>query len=331
MTKFSTRTVLFDQTGGPEVLRIEALEPPVAGRGEVLIRVEAVGLSRADVLFRSGMFYEQPTFPGSRLGLEAAGVVEAVGEDVTEFAVGDPVFTGPGIQISAQGVFADRVALPVAAVIARPDTVDATTAAAAWFNYSTAYGGLLESGGLRSGDHVLITAASGGVGSAAIQIARRTGAVPIAVTRTEDKRRLLLEAGAAEVIVSETQDVVEEARRITGGKGVELVFDAVGGPGLADVAKAAALGGTVVAYGFLDTRPMLMPVNWPLTVRGHANTVLNSTPEGRRRVNRFLAAGLGDGSLRPVISKVFKGLDRIQDAFRELESNTASGKIVVTL
>ncbi|MFJ3802555.1 zinc-binding dehydrogenase [Streptomyces sp. NPDC090088] len=99
-------------------------------------------------------------------------------------------------------------------------------------------GELLESGELRSGGHVLITAASGGVGSATIQIVRRTGAVPIAVTRTEDKRRALLEAGAAEAIVSEQQDVVQEAPRITGGTGVELVFDAVGGTGLADAARA---------------------------------------------------------------------------------------------
>ncbi|MFI9723043.1 zinc-dependent alcohol dehydrogenase family protein [Streptomyces sp. NPDC052396] len=327
----SAHAVLFHRTGGPEVLEIEEVRLDAPGPGEVLIRVDAIGLNRAEALFRSGGYYYQPVLPGSRLGYEAAGVVEAVGEGVTEFTPGDEVLTGPGIEMSAQGVYGDRIVLPARSVVPRLASVDAVTGAATWLSYATAYGGLLETGGLRPGDHVLITAASSGVGIAALQTAARMGAVPIAVTRTGAKRQRLLAAGAAHVIASQEEDVAEEVGRLTGGKGAELIFDAVGGPGLPDLARAAAVAGTVVVYGWLGGSPTLMPVNWPLTVHGYANQHLSATAEGRARINRFVEAGLRDGTLRPEIGKVFHGLDRIVDAHRLMESSAHTGKIVVTV
>lgn len=171
----TARTVLFHELGGPEVLKIEDVEVPAPAAGEVLIRVEALGLNRAEALFRAGTYYYQPSLPGSRIGYEASGVVEAIGENVTELAVGDPVMTGPGIEMSTQGVYAERVVLPETAVVRRPESVDAIAGAAAWLTYTTAYGALLETAGMKPGDHVLITGASSGVGTAAIQIARRMG------------------------------------------------------------------------------------------------------------------------------------------------------------
>jgi NADPH:quinone reductase-like Zn-dependent oxidoreductase len=194
--------VLFHEIGGPEVLKIEDVTVPEPGPRQVALRIEALGLNRAEALFRAGTYYYQPALPASPLGYEASGVVEAVGEGVTELAVGDPVMTGPGIEMSAQGVYAERVVLPETAVVRRPASVDAVTGSAAWMTYTTAYGALLETAGLKPGDHVLITGASSGVGTAAIQVARRIGAIPLATTRTEEKRRQLLDLGAAEVIVS---------------------------------------------------------------------------------------------------------------------------------
>ncbi|MCI3273243.1 zinc-dependent alcohol dehydrogenase family protein [Streptomyces cylindrosporus] len=329
----TARTVLFHEIGGPEVLRVEdATIPDHPAPGEVLVRVEALGLNRAEALFRSGTYYYQPALPASRLGYEASGIVEAIGEGVTELAVGDPVMTGPGIEMSAQGVYAERVVLPESAVLRRPGSVDAVTGAAAWLTYTTAYGGLLETAGLKPGDHVLITGASSGVGTAAIQVARRIGAIPLATTRTEEKRRGLLELGAAEVVVtgeSTPEAVAKEVRRLTGGNGVEVLFDAIGGPGFRPLAEALARGGSVVAYGWLDLRPAEIPWNWPLTIHMYANMVLTGTPGGRRRSTAFLNAGLADGGFRPVVGEVFEGLDRIQDAHRLMESNTHTGKIVV--
>lgn len=306
---------------------------PAPGPGQVAVRVEALGLNRAEALFRSGTYYYQPALPASRLGYEASGVIEAIGEGVTELAVGDPVMTGPGIEMSAQGVYAERVVLPESAVLPRPASVDAVTGAASWLTYTTAYGGLLETAGLRPGDHVLITGASSGVGTAAIQVARRIGAIPLATTRTEEKRQGLLDAGAAEVIVSggDTETVAKEVRRLTGGRGAEVIFDAIGGPGFRPLAEALAEGGTVLVYGWLDRRPAEIPWNWPFTIHTYANLILTATPGGRRRSTAFLNAGLADGGFRPVVAEVFDGLDRIQDAHRLMESNRHTGKIVVRI
>ncbi|GAA4603781.1 NADPH:quinone reductase-like Zn-dependent oxidoreductase [Actinoplanes octamycinicus] len=325
------RVVRFDELGGPEVLKIDELPVTAPGLGEVAIRVEAVALNRAEALFRSGGYYYQPALPGSRLGYEAAGVVTATGPGVTAFAAGDPVLAGPGIEMSAQGVHADRIVLPATSVLRRPGGLDAVRGAAAWVAYSTAYGGLLETGGLRPGDHVLITAASSGVGLAALQVAARTGAIPIAVTRSAAKAGVLRANGAAEVIVDGAEDVPETARELTGGTGVALIFDPVGGPGLAALGAAAAENGTVVVYGWLGGAGMTLPLNWPLTVRGYANPQLSATPDGRRRMWHHLDAGVRDGSLRPVVAEVFDGLDRIGDAHRLMETNTHAGKIVVTV
>ncbi|NNN36579.1 zinc-dependent alcohol dehydrogenase family protein [Streptomyces sp. S3(2020)] len=329
----TARTVLFHEIGGPDVLEIEDVTVPAPGPGQVAVRVEALGLNRAEALFRSGAYYYQPALPASRLGYEASGVVEAIGEGVTELAVGDPVMTGPGIEMSAQGVYAERVVLPGSTVLSRPASVDAVTGAASWLTYTTAYGGLLETAGLRPGDHVLITGASSGVGTAAIQVARRIGAIPLVTTRTEAKRQGLLDAGAAEVIVSggDAETVAKEARRLTGGRGVEVIFDAIGGPGFRPLAEALAEGGRVLAYGWLDRRPAEIPWNWPFTIHTYANMTLTATPGGRRRSTAFLDAGLADGGFRPVVAEVFDGLDRIRDAHRLMESNRHTGKIVVRI
>ncbi|MCF3134664.1 zinc-dependent alcohol dehydrogenase family protein [Streptomyces olivochromogenes] len=325
----SARAVLFHELGGPDVLTVEEVELAAPGPGEVLVRVEALGLNRAEALFRSGGYYYQPTLPGSRNGYEAAGEVEAVGEGVTAFAPGDPVIAAANFELSAHGVYGDRVVLPVSALVPRPAGTDAVTAAAVWLTYTTAYGALVERAGLVPGRRVLITGASSGVGTAAIQVARRAGAVPIVTTRTAEKRRRLLDLGAEHVIVSGEEDVIEEAKRLTGGDGVHIVLDAIGGSGFAELGGATVQDGTLVSYGWLDEQPILLPRQWPLTVHGYANVVLTGNPEGRRRASHYLASGLADGTLSPVVAEVFDGLDRIRDAHRLMESGRHTGKIVV--
>lgn len=321
--------MLFHELGGPDVLTVEEVELAAPGPGEVLVRVEAVGLNRAEALFRSGGYYYQPTLPGSRNGYEAAGEVEEVGEGVTAFAPGDPVIAAANFELSAHGVYGDRVVLPVSALVPRPAGTDAVTAAAVWLTYTTAYGALVERAGLVPGHRVLITGASSGVGTAAIQVVRRAGAVPIVTTRTADKRRRLLDLGAEHVIVSGEEDVVEETKRLTGGDGVHIVVDAIGGSGFAELGGATVQDGTLVSYGWLDEQPILLPRQWPLTVHGYANVVLTGNPEGRRRASHYLASGLADGTLSPVVAEVFVGLDRVRDAHRLMESGRHTGKIVV--
>ncbi|MFF3455937.1 zinc-dependent alcohol dehydrogenase family protein [Streptomyces sp. NPDC002730] len=328
-TSALTKAVLFHETGGPEVLKIEDIELREPGPGEVRFRVEAIGLNRADALFRAGTYYYPATLPGSRLGYEAAGVVEAVGEGVSEFAPGDPVMAAANFDFGVHGVYGERVVLPVESVVSRPDGVDAVTSAAVWLTYSTAHGGMVETGGLRPGDHVVITGASSGVGTAAIQTAARLGAIPIATTRTAAKKQQLLDLGAAHVITTDDEDLVKEVKGITGGRGAELAFDAIGGPGFRTLGDAVTPGGTAVLYGWLDPRPIELSRNWPLTVHTYANGVPARTEAGRRRAAAFIGSGLRDGSFTPAIAETFDGLGQIVDAHRLMESNAHTGKIVV--
>ncbi|MFI9235748.1 zinc-dependent alcohol dehydrogenase family protein [Streptomyces sp. NPDC053079] len=327
----TTKAVLFHELGGPEVLTTEDVPLADPGPGEVLFRVEAVGLNRAEALFRAGTYYYQPTLPASRLGYEAAGVVEAVGEGVDAFAPGDAVMAAANFDFGIHGVYGERVVLPQESVVRRPEGVDAVTSAAVWLTYATAYGGLVETGRLAPGDHVLITGASSGVGTAALQSALRIGAIPIATTRGEAKRQRLTELGAPHVITTDSQDLVKEVKRITGGQGARLAFDAVGGPGFAALGDALTPGGTAVLYGWLDARPLELSMNWPLTVHTYSHAALARQEAFRRRAAAFIGSGLAGGTLTPVIAETFDGLERMVDAHRLMESNTHTGKIVVTV
>jgi NADPH:quinone reductase-like Zn-dependent oxidoreductase len=325
----TTRAVLFHELGGPDVLTVEEIALPAPGPGEVRVRVEAIGINRAEALFRSGGYHYQATLPGSRLGYEAAGVVEEVGAGVTAYAPGDAVMAAANFDFGVHGVYAERVVLPEEYLVPRPAGVDAVAGAAAWLAYTTAYGGMVEAGGLRPGGHVVITGASSGVGTAAIQTALRIGAVPIAATRGAAKRERLRALGTPHVIATGEQDLVAEVRRITGGAGADVVFDAIGGPGFARLGGALRPEGTAVLYGWLDRRPAEVPTQWPLTVRGYANGAVVRSAEGRARMAGFVGSGLRDGSLAPVIAEVFEGLESLPDAHRLMESDTHLGKIVV--
>ncbi len=182
------RVVRIHQHGGPEVLRIEEVEVPPPAPGEVRIRLRALGLNRADALLRAGTYIEPPALP-SGLGLEAAGIVDAVGAGVDGFAPGDAVSVVPPVSMVRWPAYGELVTFPAALVVRHPPSLSWEAAAALWMPYLTAYGALIDIARLRKGEFVVVTAASSSVGLAAIQIANLAGAVPIAVTRTDTKRR----------------------------------------------------------------------------------------------------------------------------------------------
>ena len=194
-----SRTVRFHEAGEPGVLRLEQVPEPVPGPGDVLIRTRALGLNRAESMFRRGEYGVDPVFP-SGIGYEAAGVVEAVGPDVSGLSVGAAVSVIPSFSMTEYGVHGELVLAPAHAVVAHPESLSFEQAAAVWMKYVTAYGGLIEVAGLTAGDTVLIPAASSSVGLAAIQVAHAVGARAIALTRTSAKTRQLLDAGADAVI-----------------------------------------------------------------------------------------------------------------------------------
>jgi NADPH:quinone reductase-like Zn-dependent oxidoreductase len=327
------RIVRIHELGGPEVLRIEEVEVPPPGPGEIRIQVKALGINRAESMFRTGRYPEAPAFP-ARLGYEAAGLVEAVGPGVTGFAPGDAVSLVPPLSITRWGTYGEIATIPAALAVKHPASLSWVDAAAVWMQYVTAYGALVEIAGLAKGDAVLITAASSSVGLAAIQIANRIGAVPIAATRGSAKAAALRDAGAAHVIVTGEEDLAARARAITGGAGVRLVFDPIAGPSFEALADALAQGGILVEYGALSLEatpfPLFPALVKGLTFHGYQYKEIVSDPARLDRAKRFILEGLADGSLKPVVDRVFP-FDRIVEAHRYLESNEQIGKVVVTV
>ncbi|MEW1843678.1 zinc-dependent alcohol dehydrogenase family protein [Nonomuraea angiospora] len=327
------RTVRFHEVGGPEVMRLEDLEPGEPGPGEVRIRVDAIGVNRAEALFRSGRYIEPvKRFPAG-LGSEAAGVIEAVGPGVTGFEEGQAVSVVPNFSYNDYGMYAERAIAPASSLVPRPDGVDAVSGAAVWMPYLTAYGAMVEVGGMRAGDVAVVNAASSSVGLAAIHTANRLGATPIAVTRTDAKRRRLIEEGAAEVIVSDEEDVAGRILALTGGRGAECVFDAVAGPGVTELARAVAADGTLFLWGAQSGQPTPYPgfdLGMPaLNLRTYTVHEITRDARRMRRAAAFVASGLRTGAFHAVVDRVFP-LEEIVRAHRHMESNTQFGKIVAT-
>ncbi|NLS70828.1 NADPH:quinone reductase [Bradyrhizobium brasilense] len=327
------RVVRFHQHGGPEVLRIEEIAVAPPAPREVQIRVKALGLNRAEASLRRGSYIETATLP-SGLGLEAAGIVAAIGEGVEEFAPGDAVSIVPPVSMVRWPAHAELATFPAELVVKHPPALGFETAAAVWMQYLTAFGALVDLARLGRGEFVVITAASSSVGLAAIQIANRIGAVPIAVTRTSAKAQALREAGAAHVIASAEQDLQSRLEQIAGPNGVRVVLDAVGGPAFVPLTAAMAPGGILIEYGGLSPEPTPFPLanvlGKSLTLRGYLVHEIVRDPARLTAAKAFILDGLADGTLRPIIARTFP-FEEIVEAHRYLESNTQFGKIVVTV
>jgi len=327
------RIVRFHETGAAEVLKIEELPFLEPGEGEVRLKVEAIGLNRAEVMFRQGHYLETPQLP-SRIGYEAAGIVDAVGPGTIGVNIGDRVSTIPSFSIGAYGVYGESAIVPAYAVAEYPKSLSAVEGAAIWMQFITAYGALIEYGRLQKDANVLITAGSSSVGQAAIQTAKSVGAKVIATTRGAGKKSFLMSAGADHVVVTEEEDLVERVMAITSNQGVNLVFDPIAGPSLAKLADAAAQGATLFEYGALSTEPTPYPLFAALakglTVRGYTLFEIVKNPERLARGKQFVYNGLESGALKPIIDRTFP-LENIVEAHRYMESNQQKGKIVVTV
>lgn len=328
-----SKVVRFYETGGPDVLRIEDVDVGEPGPNEVRVKIEAIGLNRAELGFRACRYLESPRLP-ARIGYEASGIIESLGAGVVDFVVGEPVSIIPAFSMNDYGVYAERAVVPAYALLKRPTGLDATTAAAVWMSYPTAWGALCDIARITFGDVVVITAASSSVGLSAIQIANSVGAIAVAVTRTRDKLEALEAAGAAHVVVSDEQDLVEEVMRITGGAGARIVFDPIGGPVLEQLAALAAPLGIIFQYGALSGAPTPFPLltvaGKGITIRGYTLFEFIRNPVALARCATFVQSGLARGYFAPVISKVFD-LSEIVAAHAYMELSQHVGKIVVTV
>jgi NADPH:quinone reductase-like Zn-dependent oxidoreductase len=328
-----SKVVRFHELGGPEVLKLEDETPRQPGPGEALVEVRAIGLNRAEAMFRRGAYMEQPSLP-SRIGYEVSGIVRAVGPDAAEFKVGDAVSTVPGYPQGQYGSYAEMALVPASALVAKPDALSFEQAASVWMQYMTAYGALIDIAHLGAGDAVVIAAASSSVGLAAIQIALHAGATPIATTRTGAKRAALLEAGAAAVVATAKDDVTAAIMAASGGKGARVVFDPVGGRTVLKLAAAMASSGILFQYGGLSGEetpfPTMASFANRLSMRAYTLLEINADPERRGRGVQYVLDGLASGALTPRIDRTFT-LEQIVEAHRYLEGNEQIGKIVVTV
>lgn len=326
-----TKVVRFHEYGEPDVLQIEDIEVASPAADEVQIAVRAIGLNRAEVMFRRHAYLQEAEFP-SRLGYEAAGTIKALGHDVTGFAEGEAVSVIPTLDMARWGTYGEVINIPARNIIHHPEGLSFEQAAASWMQYVTAWGALIEQAKLSSGEFVIISAASSSVGIAAIQIARSVGASVIATTRTNAKAEALRNAGADHVIATTEEDLTARVNEITNGKGARVVFDPIGGPAIAQLAECMAVGGILLEYGALSPDEGVFPqfavLGKSLTLKGYLYTEIVSDDAVLERAKAFIDDGLRSGDLNPLISRTFD-FNEIQEATRFLESNEQIGKIVV--
>jgi NADPH:quinone reductase-like Zn-dependent oxidoreductase len=324
--------VRFHEVGGPEVLKIEEETSKKPAKGEVQLKVQAVGLNRAELMFLGGQYVEQPKFPAG-LGYEAAGVVQAVGPDVDKNWVGKRVAIIPTFSMNEYATLGEEVIAPAAALGEYPAKLSPAEAAAIWMQYLTAYGALIAIARLTKGDFVVIPAASSSVGIAAIEIAKAEGAISIATTRRSNKKSELQSLGANHVIATNEEDIVARVVEITGGKGARVIFDPVGGPFLEKLAESAAPGGIVFEYGWLSMQPTPFPLLTALTrglsIRGYSVLEFTRNPEKLPAAKKYVYERLADGRFHPKVAKEFPFAQTVE-AYKYLESNAQVGKVVIT-
>ncbi len=328
------RVVRFHKFGGPEVLKLETLDVRAPGEDEVRIKVQALGLNRAEIVFREGKYLERDVDFPSQIGYEASGIVEAIGSEVSSCKVGDKVSTIPSFSMAKYGVYGDTAIVPASAVAHYPDNLSIFEATAIWMQYLTAYGALIEFGQTKTTDHVLITAASSSVGFAAIQTVKEIGATSIATTRSAEKKQALLDAGADHVIVTDEEDLERRVHQITGGRGSRIIFDPIAGTFLKDLADMAAAEATIFVYGALSMTstpfPLMMALKKGLVIRGYTLFQITGNPERLARAKKYVFDRLQSGKLKPVLDKTFT-LEEIADAHRHMQSNQQIGKIIVSV
>jgi NADPH:quinone reductase len=319
------RAIRMATTGGPEVLQYETVPDPHPGRGEVRVRIEAIGVNYRDIYNRTGLY---PTPLPFTPGTEAAGTVDEIGPGVTTVKVGERVaYDGP------PGAYAELQVVPAEKVVALPDAVPTRVAAGAILQGMTAEYLTTSTFPLKQGDVALVHAAAGGTGLLITQMARRRGARVIGTTSTPEKAALAKEAGVSDVILYTQQDFEAEARRLTDGRGVDVVYDSVGKTTFDKSLRSLRQRGMMVLFGSSSgpvpsVEPALLMRLGSLYFTRPSLTHYTTDPaEMRARANDVLSA-IADGSLKIRIGQQFPLRDAAK-AHEALESRATTGKTVL--
>jgi len=317
------KTIRVREFGGPEVLRFEEVPAPHPGPGQALVRMHAIGVNPVETYIRAGTYARLPDLPYTP-GNDGAGVIEQIGTSVTEFKPGDRVYTAG----SVSGTYAEFALCKPEQVHRLPENVSFMQGAAMGTPYATAYRGLFQRADARPGETVLVHGASGGVGTAAVQLARARGLRVFGTAGSDEGRNLAREQGAHEVFDHRAADHFTQIMNATRGRGVDVVVEMLANVNLGNDLTILAKGGRVVVIGSrgrveIDPRNTMQR---DADIRGMM--LPNTPPEELASIHAALVAGLENGTLRPVIGKEFPLADATQ-AHRAVMESGSFGKIVL--
>ena len=317
------KAIRVHEFGGPEVLRLEETPEPKPSAGQVLVRVRAAGVNPVDTYIRSGVHAVKPALPYTP-GLDAAGEVEAVGEGVTRLAAGQRVYTAG----SLTGAYAELVLCEESQCHPLPERVSFAQGAGIFTPYTTAYRALFQRAKAQPAETVLVHGASGGVGTAAVQLARSAGLRVVGTAGTEEGRRLVSEQGAHDVLDHRAPDYLEQLNGLTGGRGVDVILEMLANVNLDRDLGALAKGGRVVVVGSRGT----VEINPRQAMTRDASilgmTLFNISPQEFASIHAALGAGLEAGTLSPVVGRELP-LAEAARAHEEVLKPGAYGKIVL--
>jgi NADPH2:quinone reductase len=317
------KAILVREFGGPEVMRLEEVPDPRPGRGQVLVRIRAVGVNPVDTYIRSGQYAIKPQLPYTP-GSDAAGDVEAVGEGVTSFRAGDRVY----IYRSLSGTYAEKALCTEAQLHPLPKNTSYAQGAAVGVPYTTAYRAMFHKAQARPGETVLVHGASGGTGSAAVQMARAGGMTVVGTAGTDKGKELVAREGAHHVVDHNAADAQEQMMKLTGGRGFDVILEMLANKNLGkDLAMLNKFGRVAVvgSRGPVEINPRDM-MGRDGTIVGM--TSFNISDQDMASIHAALVAGLESGTLRPVVGKEFP-LKDAAGAHQAVMEPGAYGKIVL--
>jgi NADPH:quinone reductase len=321
------KAVLCKTFGPPESLVIEEVESPKPGKGQVLIRVKACGVNFPDTLIIQGKYQSKPAFPFIP-GSEVAGIVKELGEGVDTFKVGSRVMAFIGMH-----GFAEEVIANASQLIPVPHTLNFATASAFQLTYGTSHHALKDRAQLQPGEILLVLGAAGGVGLAAVEIGKVIGARVIAAASSDEKLEVCKQHGADETINYSTEDLRERIKQLTGGKGVNVAFDPLGGGYSEPVLRSMAWGGRFLVIGFASGDIPRIPLNLPLLkvysiVGVFWGAFMERDPKHGRENIHELITWINEGKLKPRVSATYP-LERVADALTDLMNHQVTGKAVL--
>jgi NADPH2:quinone reductase len=318
------KVIRVHQFGGPEQLKLEDVPDLRPGSGQVVVKIHAIGVNPFDTYIRTGAYPIKPQLPYTP-GADAAGMIASVGSEVKRMHVGDRVYVAGTVS----GAYAEQALCQEAQVHPLAKNVSFQQGAAIGVPYATAYRALLNKAEIKPGESVLVHGASGGVGIAAVQLARSYGAVVIGTAGTDEGRKLVLEEGAHYVLDHHAADMPEQLSKLTEGKGVDVIVEMLANKNLGKDLTLLAKLGRVVVVGSRGTVEIDPRATMGRDAKIIGMTVLNASPEELAGIHAALVAGLESGILRPVIGQELPLREAARAHEEVMKPSGAHGKIVL--